>query len=80
MCDSDGLWLSQVIHMIFSWMLCRVYIFQLRRGLEGRCGNFKNLRMLRPCQGKPWDWHNKRGGSCLFRSALHFLWRWATYP
>eukprot|EP00439_Symbiodinium_sp_Y106_P068977 s2915_g11.t2 len=25
-----------VIHMIFSWMLCRVYIFQLRRGLEGK--------------------------------------------
>ncbi|CAE7532022.1 unnamed protein product [Symbiodinium natans] len=25
-----------VIHMIFSWMLCRVYIFQIRGGLEGK--------------------------------------------
>ncbi|CAE7613860.1 unnamed protein product [Symbiodinium sp. CCMP2456] len=25
-----------VIHMIFSWLLCRVYIFQFRGGLEGK--------------------------------------------
>ncbi|CAE7831248.1 unnamed protein product [Symbiodinium microadriaticum] len=38
-----------VIHMIFSWMLCRVYIFQLRRGLEGKAlGLAQQAREIMP--------------------------------
>ncbi|CAE7244890.1 unnamed protein product [Symbiodinium sp. CCMP2592] len=38
-----------VIHMIFSWFLCRVYIFQFRGGLEGKfLGLVQQAREIMP--------------------------------
>ena len=57
---------TEVIHMIFSWMLCRLYIFQFRGGLAGQVKSKSFYRCVPPlfcaeclCQGRVWGSRSK---------------------